>query len=1114
MKKNINNSIVKIGEEEVRIPTYKTGKPNKLPMFFEKRVYQGSSGKVYPYPVIDKIYDDVTEKKHKVVFLENEFLRVMIMPSLGGRIQAALDKTNNYNFIYNNNVIKPALVGLLGPWISGGIEFNWPQHHRPSTFQPVDYKLCENDDGSKTVWLGEIELMSGIKEIHGITLRPGKAYIEINVKIYNRQPYPVTFLWWANPAVSVNDSYQSVFPPDVNSIADHGKRDISRFPIAIGEYYKVDYSKGVDISLYKNIPVPSSMMATKSKYDFVGGYDHNKKAGILHVADHHISPGKKMWTWGTGDFGKAWEKQLTDRDGPYIELMTGVYTDNQPDFSWLQPQEMKMFTQYFMPYKEIGLVKNASHEIAVNLLQKDNKIMIAVYSTSKLEDVKVSLLLMNQRFYETVISLSPEKAFLTSIEITELEFKDVNLKVEDKNGREIISYSPEPEKEIEIPEPAKQAEDPKKIQTNEELFLTGLHLEQYRHVTFDPDSYYLEALERDEFDVRCNNAYGLLLLKKGLFNESRKYFENAVKRLTDKNPNPYDSEPYYNLGLSLMLQNKFDKAYDAFYKSTWSGAWQASGFYQIAVICCIRQKYNEALNFINISLSVNSLNLRGRNLKTFILRKINQYKEAINLALLTISIDLLNFAAIFELYKNYLLQGDNNEADKYLLELKVSMNNNVQNFIELSLEYSAAGFYEEAMEVLNYYLDDTSWVSINPMVFYYLSLFAFRKDNKLTANNYAKTASELSTDYCFPHRLEAIAALQNAIELNPNDSNAFYLLGNLYYDKKQYDTAIDNWETSISIKENYPAAYRNLSIGYFNKKHLYQKAKEYIEKAFELDGKESRLLLELDILYKKLSIEPELRLNNLLKHIALVEERDDLYLELITLHNRLGDFETAAKMLKNHKFHPWEGGEGKVIAQYILAHTELAKELFGLGQYEKAIEHLLKCKTYPENLGEGKLIFAREENVDYLLGCAFEKLGRKDRANEYFNLSVVNEYEPSLNIYYNDQPSDLIFYQGLSFLKLNNPGKAKNKFNKLIEYGEKSLFKDIKIDYFAVSLPDFLVYEDNLKVKNEVNCRYLMALGYVGLEKYAKAKDQFIEVLNLDVSHQGAYVHFKEIENL
>ena len=298
---------VRIWAEDVVLPTYLVGHPNRNPMFLEKRVYQGSSGRVYPYPIIDKICDEPVDETYPVVFLENQYLKLMVMPGFGGRIQYAYDKTNDYPFIYHNRVIKPALVGLAGPWLSGGIEFNWPQHHRPGTYCPVDTTTTANGDGSVTLWLSELEPMWHLKGTLGLTLYPDRAFLEISIRLFNPTPLPQSFHLWTNPAVHVNDDYQSVFPPDVQAVYDHGKRDVSAFPIARGEYYKIDYSQGVDISWYKNLPVPTSYMAAKSDYDFVGGYDHGRQAGVLHVADHHVIPGKKQWVWGCGDFGEAWD---------------------------------------------------------------------------------------------------------------------------------------------------------------------------------------------------------------------------------------------------------------------------------------------------------------------------------------------------------------------------------------------------------------------------------------------------------------------------------------------------------------------------------------------------------------------------------------------------------------------------------------------------------------------------------------------------------------------------------------------------------------------------------------------------------------------------------------
>jgi len=407
--------VVKAWIEKVIIPTYEVGKPEKNPLFLEKRIYQGSSGTVYPHAVIEKIFDEKKDKEYTAVFIENDYLKIMILPELGGRVQRAFDKIHNRDFVYYNQVIKPALVGLTGPWISGGIEFNWPQHHRPGTFDPVDFTIEENNDGSKTIWVSEVEMMTRTKGMAGFTLHPDKAYLEIKGKIYNRTPLPQTFLWWANPAVKVNEHYQSVFPPDVFGVFDHGKRDVSDFPIATGLYYKVNYAPGTDISRYKNIPVPTSYMAIHSKYDFIGCYEHDTQAGMLHIADHHISPGKKQWTWGFGDFGKAWDRNLTDEDGPYIELMTGVFTDNQPDFSWLQPYEEKAFEQYFMPYAKIGVVKNATKEAMLNLEIDNNTAAVKVYATSVYKNATIKVFVNDELKNVFTFDLSPENVFEKNI---------------------------------------------------------------------------------------------------------------------------------------------------------------------------------------------------------------------------------------------------------------------------------------------------------------------------------------------------------------------------------------------------------------------------------------------------------------------------------------------------------------------------------------------------------------------------------------------------------------------------------------------------------------------------------------------------------------------------
>ena len=518
--------MVKAWRELVTIPTYEVGKPEKNPMFLEKRVYQGSSGVVYPYPVIESISDEKVDKEWKAIYIENEYIKVMILPELGGRIQMAYDKIKQRHFVYYNHVIKPALVGLTGPWISGGIEFNWPQHHRPSTYLPVDATIVENEDGSVTVWVNEMERMFHQKGMAGFTLRPGCAYLEIQGRVFNRTNLPQTFLWWANPAVEVNDQYQSVFPPDVNAVFDHGKRAVSSFPIATGTYYKMDYSAGVDISNYRNIPVPTSYMAVNSKYDFEGGYENDTKGGMLHVASHHFSPGKKQWTWGNGDFGRAWDRNLTDEYEdkgfrPYIELMAGVYTENQPDFTWLMPYEEKQFVQYFMPYREIGIVKQASKDFILNIEEAgEGKVTFKVLATSK----KTVRIVLNGEgdifYYNKVVTLSPETVLTETVTTGSESLSDLRLAIElAENARlfPLLEWQAEPDVIRPIPDAAEAPLSPQETKTVDQLYLTGLHLEQYRHATWSALDYYEEALRRDPMDYRCNMQMGLWYLRRARF---------------------------------------------------------------------------------------------------------------------------------------------------------------------------------------------------------------------------------------------------------------------------------------------------------------------------------------------------------------------------------------------------------------------------------------------------------------------------------------------------------------------------------------------------------------------------------------------------------------------
>ncbi|HZU26365.1 MAG TPA: DUF5107 domain-containing protein, partial [Bryobacteraceae bacterium] len=906
---------VRAWEEAVTIPTYPAPAPDRNPMFLDKRVYQGSSGKVYPNAFTDRVSDHKVDKSYRAVFLENEFIRTMLLPEIGGRIHIGQDKTNGYDFFYRQNVIKPALVGLLGPWISGGVEFNWPQHHRPSTYMPVQHCIEEHADGSRTVWLSEHEPMNRMKGMVGICLHPGKALVEAKVRLYNRTPFVQTFLWWANAGIRVHDHYQAFFPPDVEFVADHARRAMSWYPLARNFYYGVDYTAGVDISWYRNIPVPTSYMVTHSEYDFFGGYDHTKRAGMVHVANHHIAPGKKLWTWGNAEFGYAWDRELTDSDGPYIELMAGVFTDNQPDFSWLQPYETRTFSQFWYAIQEIGPVQNANRRVAVSLRRNGAEYAIGLCATEALDDVTVLLCVRDRVVFEHRESIRPGEPLLASAAVAgEHRESDVLLRVLDQNGQELIRYRPVERKTTELPPPALETPQPAEVSTNEELYLAGLHLEQYRHATRDPQPYWAEALHRDPEDARCRNAMGLLLLRRGQFAAAEEQFRRAVARLTRHNANPYDGEPLYNLGVALKFQGRLEEAYAAFYKATWNGAWRSAAHYMLATIDSLRSDFTAALEHLDECLRTNADHLKARDLKATILRHTDRTAEAMELARDTIALDPLDFWARYEL------------NDERFFEL---LSGAERTCLDLAFDFAEAGFYADGLRLIERFLSQGGCPY--PMLLYTSGWMAEKSGDAPGAQRWYAAAKEAVPDYCFPALLEDMLVLEAALCHDQEDARAHYYLGNLLYDKRRREEAIEHWEASSRLDPGFSIPWRNLGIAYYNVRREPDRALECYEHARRANPDDARLLYEFDQLHKRTGAAPRERLARLEQHRHLVARRDDLTVELITLLNLCGRSTEALEILLSRRFHPWEGGEGLVSGQFAAAHLLLGLDALARG---------------------------------------------------------------------------------------------------------------------------------------------------------------------------------------
>ena len=1104
---------VKLWEEDVQIPTYLIGPPNLNPMFYNGRVYQGAQGRVYPYPLLDDMTHEKEMRTHRLVYLENEFIKVGLLPGAagGGRIFNAVDKTNGFDFIYRQTVIKPALIGVLGAWISGGVEWNVPHHHRTSTYLPANYRLEENPDGSKTVWMGEIELRHRMKWMVGVTLRPGSSHLEVKGRLANRTPLVQSFLFFANLAVHADSSYQIIFPPSLVWGTGHGKHDFTTWPLASGENVlgHEGYRVGEDLSWWKAHPSPISVFALNCKEDFMAGYNHGKRAGLVHVADHHIVPGKKLWEWGPGDAGRMWDYILTDSDGPYIEIMIGAYSDNQPDYSWIQPYETKEFTYTWWPLREIGGVKNANLDAAVNLeVTGGGRALVGFNASSVRKGAREVLKAGSKVLLDERIDLGPASPFRREVRLPAgVREEDLVAALYDSDGRELISYQKKPKENIPEPEPVTPPPAPAEIKTIEELYFAGLRLEQFHNAAIDPDPYYLEALRRDPGDYRTNTALGILYIKRGMFEQAAEHLQRSVKRITSQHTRPRDGEALFYLGVIQRLLGNLPAAREAFFEASWSSAFYAASFNELARIASLQGDRQAALEYLDRSLSVNAGNNTARCLEAALHRREGKLDDAMRMAAAVQEDDPLDFWAANELVLASRAQGNAQEEKNRLQALTGRMHGSLQSFLELAVSYGDCELLDEAIEVLQRYLalDTGAWRAYNAggvtdapsltdgskaMAWYYLGYYYQQKGDRSRAAEFYRSAAAQPTDLVFPFRLESYAVLESALQNNPQDARAAYYLGNLNFDW-QPDKAIGYWEKSRELDGSFPIVHRNLGLAYSRVRNDLAAGIVSLEKAVSLAPDDPEPLDELDQLYEASGVAPEKRLAQLEAHQPAVNRLDGLLASEIELYVRLGRFDRGIELLEGNTFSVWEG-RGEIHDVWVDALLARGENYLRQGRNKEALADFERALTYPVNLAVGRpREGGREVEVDYFIGLAREALGDKKAARGFYQKSVSLELPRRLG-------SELAYHQGRAWAKLGDKERAGRIFEQLVETGQSRLSDGQGPDYFAK------FGERQAESLRQADAHYLIGLGHLGLGRTEEARQEFQKALGLNINHRGA----------
>ncbi len=1080
--------------EPLVLPTYVVGPPESAPMFYHGRAYQGAKGPVYPYPLLDRLTDVRKDVTYQALWLENEYVKLCVLPEIGGRIFSAVDKTNGYDFFYRQHVVKPALIGMLGAWISGGVEWNIPHHHRATSFMRVDSAFENRPDGSATIWVGELELRHRTRWLVGLTLRPGSSALEVAIRVFNPTPLAHSMLCFANAAVHATEDYQILFPPTTEVATYHGKNQFSGWPVSHEVFNGQDYTRGVDVSWWKNHARPTSFFAHDAEGDFLAGYDHGKRAGVAFVADHHVVPGKKLWTWGTGADGKTWEKILTDEDGPYLELMIGAYSDNQPDYSWTRPHEAREVVQFWYPIREMSGLKNANRDAAVAVgVDPSGRARIAVNATRPIGAGRVALFSGGRVLFEESVDVDPGRPYEKSVALPAgIAADELGLSFSGADGREIVAYRPRPRRNTPLPIPVAPPAAPADVPTVEELYLTGLRLEQFHNPVVEPSPYYEEALRRDPGDARANTALGLLFLKRGLYADAEAKFRAAVVRLTKNYTRPLDGDAWYYLGVALRSLGRDAEAEDAFFRASWDAAWTAPAYYQAGEIACRRADFAAARERLETVLNLNGRDTRALVLMSGVLRRLDRPAEAAEAAAKASALDPLDARALEELAASGAIPGFDEKARRASDILRASTADSDAPTLELFTDYAAAGFWDEAAAALERRARLESPAS-SPLLHYALAFCRDRQGRPADVPSPLKLAATAPRGLPFPFQLEFVEILRWAERENPSDAAAPYLLGNLLYDL-QPEAAIGEWEKSRALDPTFGLVHRNLGLAYARTRGDVRAACASLEQALARDRGNARLYYELDLLAERAGLPAGRRLVVLEKNHRTVAERDDALAREIGLLIATGRYERAIDLLRGHHFHVWEGGEA-VHGRWVEAHLLRGRRALAAGAAAAARRDFETALTYPANFDVGAPADGGgSAKILYFIGLAAEAAG--DRTGSARALERAAAFRPGW--------SEDSYFLGLALRKLGREDEAARTFQGLAASAADRLQAAPKPDFFEK------FGERRSAALQEAGHRLLLGLGLAGQGKNAEAAAEFRRALELDPQLVEARLQLRE----
>ena len=804
---------VKVWEGVLTLPTYQEGLPDPNPPFdvFATQRFN------YPYTVRDKLTDRRVDQAWRALYLENEYLKCSVLPDIGGHLYSCTDKLNGQEMFYANPSIKKALIGYRGAWAAFGIEFNFPVSHNWVSMSPVDFATVTHPDGSASVWVGNIDRPYGMQWRVELTLRPGSTVLEQRMKLYNRADVRRRFYWWNNAGVEVKDEDRIIYP--MRFTASHGFTNVDTWPVN---------RNGRDLSVVKNhLDGPVSDFMHGSREPFMGVWHPSTDSGVIHFAYRQESHGKKIWAWGSNASGREWRRVLSDDNSAYVEVQAGLFR-NQETFAFLPPQEMLQFTEYWMPARGIGGFSRANLDAVVNMERAGANLRVGLNVTRAVQGT-VRVKNGGRVVSEDRVSLTPRDAWKKTVPAAAGQRCTVELV--NAEGRVLIAhteneYDWDPESEIKTgpqearryPPPAKRSEgDFVELGTDQEL--NGRLLVAYET--------YEQGLQRFPAGFELNKAAGRLLTTLNRYEEAVPKLLAAQKLVTN------DGDLHYYLGICHDALGNARGARHEWYRAQLFRAIRPAARLQLARLAAREGDRAGAMREIRALVNEFPDAERAGAMEVALLRTAGQ-KEAARARLdYWLARDPANSALRYERVK----QG---AADVALWKHLAA---DPERVLTIAADYMELGLWSDALELLSRQYPEVDPATAEPgaLLPQHYPLTAYYRGyclEKMGQSGRAEfeRAAKMSTRWVFPYGPTTLRVMRKAVETNPNDAIARFLLGSLYQAGGQVDRALAEWEAARKLDRNIPVLHRNLALTYLTLKSSPERAVEMYREGMQADA--------------------------------------------------------------------------------------------------------------------------------------------------------------------------------------------------------------------------------------------------------------------------------------